>query len=398
MGAKQTKIDGIYLPETPNAETAASFAPCTLGAMALEGNIDIQDPRSPNVCRTPINIFTSKSECADEDKNVKTNRDTESTVGQLRRRFLKGFTYNLNDPRSPAHQFNRSPLCFDDSQDKILNLDDTFSDLFAETQGQCKVTEQKISNLVDTIEDFPQKEKIMTNEKLTYDDFLCADEKSISNTKVVVVAEENKESSLGVVEEYIPVEKEDLKLPDTPPPQLTPKILQDECDPRSPTIGVDRTPIIFNDDDEANEGVLLESILATLSLDMSDTSICSIPTNNEKTTPVGGTNRTDRQGQLFRKITHKRMRRAQGNEKIPLVTRRVIKDLQSTPQRVFEDSENEPNLNAAKSLKLKQKNENGIKRTPLSCLKNSNINARVAADKTKLIKTRLEYAADEGMN
>ncbi|XP_039948426.1 uncharacterized protein LOC120766792 [Bactrocera tryoni] len=398
MGAKQTKIEGTYLPETPIVPTGSSCVPIVMeNTFEYEEINDVQDPRSPNMCRTPISIFSTKNQTTVGLQNVEVNRDSESAVAQLRKRIFKGFSYNLNDPRSPGYQFNRTPISFDDSQDKILNLDDTFADLFAGTQPQ-PITSEDLK-LKPSIE-LPSNKN--AEEIVSAEEFINAIDK-ISNSidfapknttyevktkidtieEVVECSESYKEKSLS--------EKEDVIIPKPVSLQRTPKIIQDEIDPRSPTFGVDRTPIMFNDDDdETTESVLLESILATLSLDMSDNSICSTSSNNQKT--VVEANKPDRQGQLFRKITHKRMRRTRANEKIPLPTRRITKELQISPQRVAsENSENGP-MNM-KSLKLKQKdsNENGIKRTPFSCIKNSNEFHSRITEKNKMIKSRLEY-------
>jgi len=63
MGAKVTKIEGSYLPDTPtlnklriasaagqNSEIEMSSTPCR------DNNKELLDPRSPNGCRTPLNV------------------------------------------------------------------------------------------------------------------------------------------------------------------------------------------------------------------------------------------------------------------------------------------------------------------------------------------------------
>uniref|UniRef100_A0A0K8UYC1 Uncharacterized protein n=1 Tax=Bactrocera latifrons TaxID=174628 RepID=A0A0K8UYC1_BACLA len=401
MGAKQTKIEGTYLPETPTVQTGSSCMPIDMEkTFEYEEVNDVQDPRSPNMCRTPISIFSAKNQTTIGLQNVEVNRDSESAVAQLRKRIFKGFSYNLNDPRSPGYQFNRTPISFDDSQDKILNLDDTFADLFAGTQPQL-ITSEDIKSKPN-MELPSNKDAENINSFVSVEEFNNAIDK-ISNsidfaTKNTTYEVETKIETIEEVVEYSEsckekslTGKEDILIHKPVSLQRTPTIIQDEIDPRSPTFGVDRTPIMFNDDDdETTESVLLESILATLSLDMSDNSICSTSSNNQKIAVEA--NKPDRQGQLFRKITHKRMRRTRANEKIPLPTRRITKELQISPQRVTtENSENEPKN--MKSLKLKQKdsNENGIKRTPFSCIKNSNEFHSRITEKNKMIKSRLEY-------
>lgn len=328
-------------------------------------------------------------------------------MAQLRKRIFKGFSYNLCDPRSPGYQFNRTPLPFDDSQDKILNLDDTFADLFADTQSQpitsedlkskCDIELPSVKNIENINSVVSEKELNNAMHEMTNTiDFVTKNTTYEAETKIENIeevadcSESYKERSLTKIDGALISKPVFL--------QRTPKIIQDNNDPRSPTIGVDRTPIIFNDDDdETTESVLLESILATLSLDMSDSSICSISSNNQKT--AVDTNKTDRQGQLFKKITHRRLRRTRANGKIPLSTRRITKELQMSPKRVVsENSENGPKN--MKSLKLKQKDsrEIGIKRTPLSCIKNSEEFHSRITEKSKMIKSRQEYTNDESIS
>ncbi|XP_014096346.3 uncharacterized protein msb1l [Bactrocera oleae] len=407
MGSKQTKIEGTYLPETPIVPTSTSCVPIVMeNTFEFEEISDEQDPRSPNMCRTPINIFSTKNQTNACIQRMEVNRDSESAVAQLRKRIFKGFSNNLTDPRSPGYQFNRTPISFDDSQDKILNLDDTFADLFAGTQA-LPITSEHLKSKYDV--ELPSTKKAeYINSVVSVEEFNYAIDKMSNSidfapknntyeddeTKIETI-EEVAECSVSC-KENSSTKIEDVLIPKPVLLQRSPKIIQDEIDPRSPTFGVDRTPIMFNDDDdETTESVLLESILATLSLDMSDNSICS--TNNQKTAVEA--NKADRQGQLFRKITHKRMRRTRANEKIPLTTRRITKELQMSPQRlVSENSENGPKN--MKSLKLKQKEsrENGIKRTPLSCIKNSNEFHSRLTEKNNMVKSRLEYTNDESIS
>ncbi|XP_067630894.1 uncharacterized protein MAL13P1.304 [Eurosta solidaginis] len=391
MGAKQTKIEGTYLPDTPIILTNSTPNAAVDNEKYDCKNFDAQDPRSPNICRTPISILTN-FKCAVSTEGNKMSH-TESAIGQLRRKFFKGFSYNLNDPRSPGYHFNRTQINFDDSQDKILNLDDTFADLFAETQAHAGLAEEQ--RVPDNLQLSTKNEDVQnkTNGGKENCDTKVEEEHELSTERI-------EELSNTDVEE----EAKDLSIPSSSL-QRTPNHLQDEIDPRSPTIGVDRTPIIFNDDDdETNESVLLESILATLSLNMSDVSICSIGSTNVSPSKQNGESyRNDsRQGQLFRKITHNRMRRTRANEKIPLKTRRLAKDVQKSPPRVFEDSENIlPNAMNGRAFKLKSKNSapgSNIKRTPLSCIKNSgNLQLRSAKMSVRSLNDRLDQSNDDSL-
>lgn len=61
MGAKQTKIEGTYLPETPIVPTGTSCVPFAgEDAFQYEEDNNVRDPRSPNMCRTPINVSIQK--------------------------------------------------------------------------------------------------------------------------------------------------------------------------------------------------------------------------------------------------------------------------------------------------------------------------------------------------
>lgn len=158
----------------------------------------------------------------------------ENAFAQLRKRLLKGFS--LNDPRSP--QLNRTPLILDEAIDRTLNMDDTFSDLFVETRVPVSATvtaEAVIPNMEE-----PEVSTELHN-----------------NSSLEIVSLNYDE------EETMPC---DMFLQKTPP--------QMNYDPRSPSVGVERTPIIFCDDDEseARETQMLEEILETLTLNLSNES------------------------------------------------------------------------------------------------------------------------------
>lgn len=162
---------------------------------------------------------------------------SENPFAQLRKRLLKGFA--LNDPRSP--QLNRTPLLLDEAIDRTLNMDDTFSDLFVETRAPATAD--------PAADQQPQPEVVTTNSSMEIESFIYDEE------------------------ETMPC---DMMLHATPPPAAAPAVLdsQIEGDPRSPSLGVERTPIIFCDDDdaEAKETQMLEHILETLTLNLSNES------------------------------------------------------------------------------------------------------------------------------
>lgn len=160
---------------------------------------------------------------------------SENPFSQLRKRLLKGFA--LNDPRSP--QLNRTPLLLDEAIDRTLNMDDTFSDLFVETRAPATA---------DPSADQPEPEVATKNSSMQIESFIYDEE------------------------ETMPC---DMILHATPPP-AAPAVLESQIggDPRSPSLGVERTPIIFCDDDdaEAKETQMLEHILETLTLNLSNES------------------------------------------------------------------------------------------------------------------------------
>lgn len=278
MGGKQTKIE------------CTDF---TTPARPKPDDINMFDPRSPNFCRTPIEIASETS--------------SNGRMDVLRKRFLKGFTYSINDPRSPS--LNRTPLVLEDSNERSLNLDDTFADLFI---GPSLPTSQ--------------------------------------------VAVQNACDSVGISGEHQVQAIE--KLP------TTPVAVQQQFDPRSPSIGVDRTPIIFSDDEnEASEDVVLENILSSLTLKMDESgSVVSIKAPEET--------KVRNESELVLKPSNKQLDRVRNGKKA--VTKGQQKrQKQRLRQKIYEDSENHP---STPKLKVSNAGVTGLKnarRTPLSCVRNS---------------------------
>lgn len=221
MGSKQTKLEGEYLPQMSHQPPHKPITVQTDFGSDLE---DILDPRSPHICRTPLNEIVQKPEKSNQQKST----SIEQPFSLLRKRFFKGFSHSLNDPRSPS-VFNRTPIVFDET----LNLDDTFSDLFAETKAQ-------------------------------REDALCRSESTTSETPVIDVVEHQEEKEVEEEEEEEKTEEIELATPKIT--KTTPQETIIEQDPRSPSIGVERTPIILNDDDAPDEDDMIETILSTLSL------------------------------------------------------------------------------------------------------------------------------------
>ncbi|XP_055853018.1 microtubule-associated protein 1B [Episyrphus balteatus] len=295
MGSKQTKFDAEYLPQTPKQQ------PITIQTEFGPDLEDILDPRSPHICRTPLNEITQKHEqnyyqIAAAIPAI----STEQPVGLLRKRFFKGFSYSLNDPRSPSVFMNRTPLVFDET----VNLDDTFSDLFVETK-------------IPRVEGPPESEKI--------------DAPKIEENHEIAEKEEEQKTE----------EEQQQQIEEAVTPKITkshPEETTIERDPRSPSIGVDRTPIILNDDDAPDEEDMIEAILSTLSL-------------NQKKMP-----------------TNKPLDRIK-NKKAP--SKRASSPIRRETMMIYNDQENCSTPAKATRGIIDSPSAAAGKRTPLSCLKNN---------------------------
>ncbi|XP_023297010.2 uncharacterized protein LOC111679653 [Lucilia cuprina] len=363
MGAKQTKIEGSYLSSTPVAPGASS----RIININVEGENNSLDPRSPAECRTPIylqnkridtNVQLAPAEMPEHDSN------TDNALDILRKRFFKGFTYNLNDPRSPSLNLNRTPLVFEDTLEKSLTLDDTFADLMVEPRLPESAIMEKQS------------------EDKTQDNSVEDVDIEMSEEKVFV----------------------DLEAPITTSPQ-TPIIPQQEFDPRSPSIGVERTPIIFTDDDEADEtseDVMLENILATLTLNLNTSGNSSVVSLASQTNNVDFNDTNDLHS--VNKPMNKHLDRVRaGKKSSPKATHRKPKRRLSR-QQIYEDRENQ--IPTTPKLKVSQIDKNDSlkgKRTPLSCVRNRNgthqARSRSVESSAKTFKTRLALTSfDDTLN
>ncbi|KAL9925727.1 uncharacterized protein LOC119633552 [Glossina fuscipes] len=273
---------------------------------------------------------------------------TESGLSVFRLRLLS-FVNNHNDPRSPNAQFNRTPLVFEDSPEKSFNMNDTFANLFAES----KVNAEQ------------QKQSKLMSETKGDENLITAGEESILN-------ENSIKGSLA---------DGDLKSSD----DMEQKMLDEKIDPRSPSFGVDRTPIIFNDDQvEIIEDDLMENFLEALSINLNKTenegNISSLQDNKE-------TNKNNVKVRL-NSPANKLPQIVNGNAQSH---HRILKQKrQRLIRQIYEDNEN---LLSPRTSKLRmsesKKFEAANKRTPLICVRNRPIFRPRSAEALQAVKANL---------
>ncbi|KAH8353264.1 hypothetical protein KR084_009883 [Drosophila pseudotakahashii] len=343
MGAKATKMEGEYLPDTPtlNRMRLASERQekIEMTTPIREQTNALLDPRSPNGCRTPLNFLQAGTQVPRlraaevEEQQVSSS---ENAFAVLRKRLLKGFS--LSDPRSP--QLNRTPLVLDEV--RSLNLDDTFADLFVDTRvGSAQTTASAVPAT-------PPPPQVDLEESC--DSFGTPPCEAHNNSSLEIVSLPYDE------EETLPCEDQLLQLQDkmaTPPPAAQ----QLHTDPRSPSLGVDRTPIIFCDDEEeeAREAQMLEHILETLTLNLSTgSSMASFVAGEEQPSSVVPANK-----HLERvRLGHKR--------RVP-----PRKPARANKPKIYVDQEEEsPVAGGSITPKTNSTPLSAQKRTPLSCVKN----------------------------
>ncbi|XP_039482899.1 uncharacterized protein LOC120446140 [Drosophila santomea] len=339
MGAKTTKLEGEYLPDTPTLNkmrlASEKREQMEMTTPIREQNNALLDPRSPNGCRTPLTFLqASKPRVEKEEQHVTTS---ENAFSVLRKRLLKGFS--LNDPRSP--QLNRTPLVLDEV--RSLNLDDTFADLFVDTRvGTAQRAVPATPSQVDLEE--------------SCDSFGTPPSAAHNNSSLEIVSlPYDQEETLPCEHQLLPYQEQDhnqgLVKVTTPPP-----VQQPHNDPRSPSLGVDRTPIIFCDDEEeeAREAQMLEHILETLTLNLSTgSSMASFAAGEEQLTEVPANKHLERV-----RLGHKR--------RVP-----PRKPARANKPKIYVDQE-EDSSGAIGSITPKTNSTplSGQKRTPLSCVKN----------------------------
>ncbi|EDW11636.1 uncharacterized protein LOC6576195 [Drosophila mojavensis] len=347
MGTKATKMEGTYLPDTPTlnrlrlagAATAAQRSTIAISMSPCRENIATLDPRSPNICRTPLNILPAEPQICQMQQT-----GNENAFAQLRKRLLKGFS--LNDPRSP--QLNRTPLVLDEAIDRTLNMDDTFADLFVETRAPVAQSE--------------------------------------------VATERHNNSSVEIVS--LPYEQEETMPCDMLLHQRTPEQPHIQ-DPRSPTIGVERTPIIFCDDDEseARETQMLEDILETLTLNLSNgSSMASFVSASEEPIPDDAQAQVQQHSQSQSRPANKHLERVRLGNKRRVAPR---KPARANKPQIYVDATPEGVTSTPKSTPNSQQRG---QRTPLSCVNKNRMHLRSRSVEKDLRKPQLHSFDDLQLN
>lgn len=280
----------------------------------------------------------------------------------LRKRFFGNFIYNLNDPRSPG--LNRTPLVIDHENDKTLNLDDTFADLFVANRAVPAVNAVgPIVQSMDIVE-----ENVLTS----------ADAQSMENPSGAFGKSLSENESSSVVFASL---CEEETMPSSATLKQTPLMYQQHpLDPRSPTVGLMRTPIVFENED-AVEDAMLEDILAALSLDLSENRSFNSYVNGEISSPAA----------LAKKPTNKHLERVKKPEKPKRKNKQI-----SQKQKIYLDTEN-----VRVTPKRTPKNVvDSDKRTPLSCMKNlSHMRSRSVESIGKQAKPRFSLTSyDDTLN
>lgn len=262
---------------------------------------------------------------------------SENAFSMLRKRLLKGFS--LNDPRSP--QLNRTPLVLDEV--RSLNMDDTFADLFVDTRvGTAQRAVSASPPQVDLEE--------------SCDSFGTPPSAAHNNISLEIVSlPYDQEETLPCEQQLLPYQEPNLEQGQvkmaTPPPEQQP-----HGDPRSPSLGVDRTPIIFCDDEEeeAREAQMLEHILETLTLNLSTgSSMASFVAGEEQLPEVPSNKHLERV-----RLGHKR--------RVP-----PRKPARANKPKIYVDQEEgSPVTGGSITPKTNSTPLSAQKRTPLSCVKN----------------------------
>ncbi|XP_016962225.1 uncharacterized protein LOC108032748 [Drosophila biarmipes] len=342
MGAKVTKMEGEYLPDTPtlNKMRMASEKQenVEMTTPIREQNNALLDPRSPNGCRTPLNFLqtgsqVSRARAVEQEEQQVASSENAFTV--LRKRLLKGFS--LNDPRSP--QLNRTPLVLDEV--RSLNLDDTFADLFVDTRvGSAQTAVVPVTP--------PSSPQVDLEESC--DSFGTPPFAPHNNSSLEIVSLPYDEEETLPCEDMLLQHQEKMA---TPPPAQQQQL---HCDPRSPSLGVDRTPIIFCDDEEeeAREAQMLEHILETLTLNLSTgSSVASFAAGEEQPSAVPANKHLERV-----RLGHKR--------RVP-----PRKPARANKPKIYVDQEEESPVGGGSiAPKTNSTPLSAQKRTPLSCVKN----------------------------
>uniref|UniRef100_A0A1A9VZR9 Uncharacterized protein n=1 Tax=Glossina brevipalpis TaxID=37001 RepID=A0A1A9VZR9_9MUSC len=269
---------------------------------------------------------TSKMKVSSSNDSLEKNSAPESGMSVFRQRIL-GFAYNT-DPRSPSTRFNRTPLVLEYSPEKSFDLNDTFANLEHQKETKLMSESQTDDNL------YIAGAGTEFNEKLLNESLAGSDSKNIVS---------NDFHSIGG------------------------HVRIDENDPRSPSFGVERTPIIFNDERVGrNEDDLIENFLEALSINLhkseNESTECSIAQGDKETEenivkvlPNSSANKVPISMNGDRQTHHRSLK--------PKAKRLI--------RQIYEDNENVSPLTTKLRISNSKKMEAVVNnRTPLICMRN----------------------------
>lgn len=232
MGNLSSKAQSM--PSTPNKSFGATALTRSEGTTDLPAIDPLLDPRSPNIDRTPLAVVLATERRIRQIIHTSVignvNGDAEPTTpaNTMRRRLLRdlGYNYrekemNLLDPRSPSAMIPRTPIAFAAGTSKNDNeiaaaIDDAnTSQSFEYTEciedASCRHFNEKISNI-------------------TLDGYSGEVPEDGNNDSSMIKRKQYLETNFDVTEAI---------------PETLPEVEENEADPRSPSLNVQRTPMVF---------------------------------------------------------------------------------------------------------------------------------------------------------
>jgi hypothetical protein len=184
---------------------------------------NLVDPRSPNLCRTPINDlpFTcskivSKAQDLTNDDNISTSLTTTPT--KLKTKLLRDLGYSF-DPRSPTVDFDRTPLNFKDP-----DLTDDLSSLsLYESDINTPIKETITNNSLSETSSTPRVKNVESSGAVIDPRSPSIDiERTPLNLNIIMENEEEfSYSESNIIEEKV----ESLIIEETDPTVITAKVI-----------------------------------------------------------------------------------------------------------------------------------------------------------------------------